>query len=106
LSEVLPSGWNYVSGSSYKVKNNGALPSNWGSPITNPTQTGQTLTYNLNETLSPTDDLGRTTGTNQDTLWIKFNAVPTNASPGCANKDTVTVTYQDNNKWLLHTCDR
>ncbi|MCI4463267.1 MAG: DUF11 domain-containing protein, partial [Caldisericum sp.] len=97
LSEVIPSGWNYVSGSSYKVKNNGALPSNWGSPITEPTQTGQTLTFNLNETLLPTDDSGGTTGTNQDTLWIKFNAVPTNASPGCANKDTVTVTYQDNN---------
>ena len=100
ITDTLPSGWNYVSNSSYKVINNGTTPANWGGAITDPTITNNpsgttTLNFNLSETLQPTDDQGTSSGSNNDTLWLKFDATPTNSALGCGNTDTATASYTD-----------
>ncbi len=100
ITDALPSGWNYVSGSSFLVKNNGAMPSNWGSAISDPSGT-TTLNWNLSETLLPTDDQATASGSANDTLWLKFQATPSDSALGCANKDTATVSYTDKNGTAL-----
>ncbi|MGB9879060.1 MAG: hypothetical protein ACPLGZ_03655, partial [Candidatus Pelagibacter ubique] len=94
ITDTLPNGWSYVSGSSFRVINNGTLPTNWGSSIQDPSGT-QTLTWSLGATLYGTDDQGKDTGTSNDTLWLKFNAIPSNSALGCANKNIVSVSYND-----------
>ncbi|BAL80367.1 DUF7619 domain-containing protein [Caldisericum exile] len=95
IVDNLPVGWEYVQGSSYLVKNNGATPINWGSAIVDPSSIAQTLTWNVNQILDATDDQGGSSGSASDTLWLKFQATPTNSSLGCSNTNTVSVSWED-----------
>ena len=94
ISDTLPVGWSYINGSSYRVINNGATPTNWGNSIADPSPS-QTITWNLNVTLYGTDDQGASSGSSNDTLWLKFKAMPTNAALGCGNTNIVSVSYKD-----------
>ncbi|MEF3245299.1 MAG: DUF11 domain-containing protein [Caldisericaceae bacterium] len=91
--DTLPSNWNYVSNTSEYVLNNGSTPTSWNP--TTPTITGNTLTFDLNETINSTDDQGTSSGVSNDTLWIRLKANPTNSAVGCSNVNTVLVNAKD-----------
>ena len=95
LVDTLPAGWTYTAGATFLVKNSGTLPATWGSAAANPTIAGQQLTWNLASTLDATDDQGGASGTRQDTLWLKFTAVPGPTAEGTANVNTVSASFKD-----------
>ncbi|HPS70347.1 MAG TPA: S-layer homology domain-containing protein [Candidatus Cryosericum sp.] len=95
LVDTLPAGWTYAAGTTFLVKNSGTPPATWGSAVANPTIAGQQLTWNLASTLDATDDQGGASGTRQDTLWLKFTAVPGPTAEGTANVNTVSASFKD-----------
>jgi uncharacterized repeat protein (TIGR01451 family)/fimbrial isopeptide formation D2 family protein len=95
LVDTLPAGWTYTSGTTFVVKNNGASPASWGSAVANPTIAGQALTWNLASALDATDDQGGGSGQKNDTLWLKFTAVPGPTAEGTANVNTVSASFKD-----------
>ena len=95
LVDTLPAGWTYASGTTFVVKNSGATPPSWGSAAVDPAVSGQVLTWNLGGTLDATDDQGGASGTHNDTLWLKFTAVPGPTAEGTANVNTVSASSTD-----------
>ncbi|MGC8756898.1 MAG: hypothetical protein ACP5QX_00400, partial [Caldisericaceae bacterium] len=93
IVDTLPLGWNYVVSSAGYYLNKGTIPTTW--MATTPGIVGQALTFNLNQTINGTDDQGTSVGSNTDTLWLKFQATPTNSAIGCSNTNTVSVNAND-----------